>query len=106
MHGLYAIRQNLKPLPSLLPQLPPSQHQQQQLDPVYENKIANFKQPQKITKNLHVTQIVGVIVPKQTYQLNSDKYNNNNNEVRKQNICRFSFYFCFFFDFNSVKIDI
>lgn len=85
MHNLYAIRQNAKPLPSFLSQLPSSerqrpqqQQQQQQFDSVYGNKITKIKQSQKITKNVHVTPLVGVIVPDHTYQLNSDI---NNNEV-------------------------
>lgn len=84
MHSLYAIRQNMKPLPSFLPQLPSperqQQQQQQQLDSVYGNKISKIKQSQKITKNVNVTPQVGLIVPDHSYQLSDI----NNNEVGEQ----------------------
>lgn len=41
-----------------------------------DDKIKKIKQPQKLTKNVFVTPLVDVVVPQQTYQLNSDVYSN------------------------------
>ncbi|XP_031640677.1 uncharacterized protein LOC116352314 [Contarinia nasturtii] len=49
-----------------------------QRKPTYvDDKIKNkLKQSQPITKNTYVTPLVDVVVPQQSYQLNSDVYNN------------------------------
>lgn len=40
-----------------------------------DDKIKKLKQPQKITKNVFVTPLVDVVIPQQSYQLNTDVYN-------------------------------
>lgn len=91
MHSLYAIRPNTKPISSLLAQLPSSQRQQQQFDSVHENRNAKIKQSQKIAKNVHVTPIVGVIIPEHSYQLNSNIDNNEVSDKKELEIFRIAY---------------
>lgn len=41
-----------------------------------DDKIKKIKQPQKLTKNVFITPLVDVVIPQQSYQLNSDVYSN------------------------------
>lgn len=82
--NLYAIPQNMKPIPSFLAQipLPQRQSQQQNLDAVYGNEFIRMKQSQKITENVHAVPLVRLILPEPSYKLNGEINSNEASEKR------------------------
>lgn len=53
--------------------------------PTYvDNNIKKLKQSQQITNNMYATPLVDVVIPQQSYQLNSDVYNNEVSFIKKK----------------------